>query len=82
MAIKKMWSREVCITVVMVVGFFSFMAGLAIGHYQQHQNEEFLQELMGPGVPMSEVEELIEQNYVLTEKMKDIFARLGLEGKT
>lgn len=81
MKVKRLWKRGVCITLLLAVGFVCFMAGLVIGHYQQYQHEKFLQELMGTDVPMSEIEELIDQNYELTRKMKDIFIRLGLEGK-
>lgn len=80
MKIKRLWKRDVCITLLLAVGFGCFITGLVIGHYQQYQHEKFLQEMVGDGVPVSEIEELIEQNHQLTEKMKDIFIRLGLEG--
>lgn len=81
MKVKRMVKRDVCITLLLAIGFVCFIAGLVIGHYQQYQHEKFLQELTGPGVSVSEVEELIEKNHKLTEKMKDIFIRLGLEGR-
>lgn len=77
--IKRMVKRDLCITLLLAVGFICFITGLVVGHYQQYQHEKFLQEMVGGGVPMSEIEELIEQNHQLTEKMKDIFTRLGLE---
>ena len=81
MKVKRLWKRGVCISWLLAVGFICFIGGLVLGHYQQYQHEKFLQKLTGTGVPISEVEKLIDQNYKLIEKMKDIFARLGLEVK-
>ena len=82
MKIKRLWKRDVCITLLLAVGFICFIAGLVIGHVQQAGYEKFLQELTGTGVSMEEIEKLIDQNYELTNQMKDIFDRLGLRGKT
>ena len=81
MKVKRLWKRDLCITLLLAVGFICFIAGLALGHYQQYQHEKFLQELTGSGVSIVEVEKLIHLNHKLTEKMKDIFARLGLKVK-
>ena len=79
MKVKRMVKRDVCITLLLAVGFICFIAGLVIGHFQQAGHEKFLQEMVGSGVTMEEVEELIEQNYKLSNQIKDIFKRLGLE---
>lgn len=78
MRVKKLWKRGACITLLLAVGFVCLISGLVIGHYQQCQHEKFLQELVGGGVSVEEIEELIDQNHELTNKMKDIFNRLGI----
>jgi len=79
--VKKLWRRDLCLALLLAVGFACFIAGSALGHYQQRQHEKFLQYMTGGGVPISEVEELIEQNHKLIDTMKDIFVRLGLREK-
>lgn len=79
MKVKRLWKRDLCITLLLAVGFVCFIAGLVIGHIQQAGYEKFLQEMVGSGVTVEEIEKLIDQNHKLTEKMEDIFVRLGLK---